>query len=104
MGIGEDQGYLTELAREQGVEQRTRFLGHVDAEDLPRWYNAADIFAMPNRVVNNDTEGFGMVYIEAAACGKAALALLDPPLEPPLLPLLATTAAGPGWWRSLVSR
>ena len=29
---------------------------------------------MPNRVVGNDTEGFGMVYIEAAACGKASLA------------------------------
>jgi len=43
-------------------------------EDLPRWYCAADLFAMPNRTVNNDTEGFGMVYLEAAACGRPAIA------------------------------
>jgi len=43
-------------------------------EDLPRWYCAADLFAMPNRTVNNDTEGFGKVYIEAAACGRPAIA------------------------------
>jgi phosphatidylinositol alpha-1,6-mannosyltransferase len=49
-------------------------LGHVPSEDLPRWYNACDVFAMPNRDINGDTEGFGMVYLEAAACGKPAIA------------------------------
>jgi phosphatidylinositol alpha-1,6-mannosyltransferase len=29
---------------------------------------------MPNRAINGDTEGFGMVFVEAAACGKPALA------------------------------
>lgn len=74
IGIGEDQDYLLELAREHGVATRVHLIGHVSADDLPRWYNACDVFAMPNREINGDTEGFGMVFIEAAACGKPALA------------------------------
>ena len=42
--------------------------------DLPRWMNTCDVFAMPNREINGDNEGFGMVFIEAAACGKPSLA------------------------------
>ncbi len=74
IGIGEDETYLLDLAREQGVADRVHLLGHVSADDLPRWYNACDVFAMPNREINGDTEGFGMVFIEAAACGKPAIA------------------------------
>jgi phosphatidylinositol alpha-1,6-mannosyltransferase len=74
IGIGEDRDYLAELARERGVADRVHFLGHVGVDDLPRWYNACDVFAMPNREINGDTEGFGMVFIEAAACGKPAIA------------------------------
>jgi len=46
----------------------------VAPDDLPRWYCAADLFAMPNREIDGDTEGFGMVFVEAAACGTTALA------------------------------
>ena len=74
IGIGEDREYLHGLAQELGVVDRVHMLGHVPPEDLPRWYNACDIFAMPNREINGDTEGFGMVFVEAAACGKPALA------------------------------
>lgn len=74
IGIGEDLGYLRELAAEEGVSERVHFLGHVAADDLPRWYNAADVVAMPNREIDGDTEGFGMVFLEAAACGKPVVA------------------------------
>jgi len=74
IGIGEDRDYLTSLAQELGVGDRLHMLGHVLPEDLPRWYNACDVFAMPNREISGDTEGFGMVFVEAAACGKPALA------------------------------
>jgi phosphatidylinositol alpha-1,6-mannosyltransferase len=74
IGIGEDQNYLLDLAREQGVANRVHLLGHVSADDLPRWYNACDLFAMPNREINGDTEGFGMVFIEASACAKPVIA------------------------------
>ena len=74
IGIGEDRDYLQSLAGELGVSDRVHFLGHVDPEDLPRWYNAADVVAMPNREIDGDTEGFGMVFLEAAACAKPAVA------------------------------
>lgn len=74
VGIGEDRIYLGGLAEAGGVADRVHLLGHVSMDDLPRWYNAADLFVMANREVGGDTEGFGMVFLEAAACGKAALA------------------------------
>ena len=74
IGIGEDRDYLRSLAHEQGVAERVHLLGHVEPGDLPRWYCAAALFAMPNREINGDTEGFGMVFVEAAACGTTSLA------------------------------
>ena len=74
IGIGDDLDYLKNLAKELGVFDRVYFLGHVEACDLPRWYNACDIFAMPNREIEGDTEGFGLVFLEAAACGKPSIA------------------------------
>lgn len=73
IGIGEDYDYLTNLSNELGVADSVRLLGHVSPEALPRWYNACDVFIMPNREINGDTEGFGMVFLEAAACGKSAI-------------------------------
>ena len=73
-GIGEDRDYLLSLVAEYGIKERVHLLGHVPPEDLPRWYCAADLFAMPNREIDGDTEGFGMVFVEAAACGTTAVA------------------------------
>lgn len=74
VGIGEDAAYLDALAREVDVADRVHRLGHVPMEDLPRWYNACDLFVLANREIDGDTEGFGIVFLEAAACGKAAIA------------------------------
>jgi phosphatidylinositol alpha-1,6-mannosyltransferase len=74
VGIGDDWDYLQGLADELGVRGRLHLLGHVEPSDLPRWYNACQLFAMPNRDINGDTEGFGLVYMEANACGKPAVA------------------------------
>lgn len=74
VGIGEDESYLDQLAEREGVAAHVHRLGHVSMEDLPRWYNACDIFVLANREIAGDTEGFGMVFLEAAACGKAAIA------------------------------
>ena len=73
IGIGYALDRLQRLASEVGVENRVHFLGHVSYEDLPRWYNSCDVFAMPNRDINGDSEGFGLVFLEAAASGKPAL-------------------------------
>lgn len=74
IGTGEDREYLADLAQQCGVAAHVHLLGHVAVEDLPRWYNAADVFVMPNREIDGDTEGFGMVFIEASACGTPVVA------------------------------
>ncbi len=73
-GIGEDADYLDDLIRELGLADIVHRIGPIRETDLPRWLNACDVFAMPNREINGDNEGFGMVFIEAAACGKPSLA------------------------------
>ena len=74
VGIGDDWDHLQALAREHGVSERLHLLGHVDPADLPRWYNACTLFAMPNRDINGDTEGFGLVFMEANSCGRPVIA------------------------------
>jgi phosphatidylinositol alpha-1,6-mannosyltransferase len=73
-GIGEDDEYLAGLIREHNLQGVVHMPGGVAAQDLPRWMNACDVFAMPNREIDGDNEGFGMVFIEAAACGKPVVA------------------------------
>jgi phosphatidyl-myo-inositol dimannoside synthase len=76
-GIGEDEAYLDSLVREQNLQLFVHRIGAVSEIDLPRWMNACDIFATPNREINGDNEGFGMVFIEASACGKPVIAGTD---------------------------
>jgi len=74
IGIGEDRDYLQDLASQDAVAGRVHLLGHVEMADLPRWYNACDVFVMSNREINGDTEGFGIVFLEAAASAKPVIA------------------------------
>lgn len=73
IGKGEDAEYLASIRAASEMPERIHLLGGVSADDLPLWYAASDLFAMPNRDIGADTEGFGMVYIEAAACGRTSL-------------------------------
>ena len=73
-GIGADADYLDALIQSLRLQNVVHRIGPVREADLPRWLNACDAFAMPNREINGDNEGFGMVFIEAAACGKPSLA------------------------------
>jgi len=63
------------LAGELGVSDCVRFLGRIEANDLPGLYAACDVFAMPARLrdSDNDVEGFGIVYVEASACERAVV-------------------------------
>jgi phosphatidylinositol alpha-1,6-mannosyltransferase len=63
-GDGEDVLRLKRLAIEAGVGEHVRFLGHVPSADLVDYYRCADVFVMPST-----KEGFGIVFLEAAACG-----------------------------------
>jgi phosphatidylinositol alpha-1,6-mannosyltransferase len=69
VGDGDERGRLEQLARHRGVADRVVFAGKVPVSDLPAYYAAADIFVHPNRVDDGDFEGFGIVFLEAAAAG-----------------------------------
>jgi len=62
------------LAAELGVTEQVRFLGVVDQEDLPLYYNLAEVFVLVSRQSGADeVEGFGIVVVEAALCGIPAV-------------------------------
>lgn len=71
---GRDEDRLRSLAAELGAP--VTFLGRVDHDDLPLLYGCADVFAMMcrNRWAGLEQEGFGIVFVEAAACGVPQIA------------------------------
>jgi glycosyltransferase involved in cell wall biosynthesis len=60
---------LRRMAAELGVADRVRFLGHVEQEELPELYNAADAL-----VLASNREGMANVLLEAMACGTPVIA------------------------------
>lgn len=74
IGAGEQRAALGQLVCELGLEQQVQFRGEASDEELIPCYQQCDLFVLPNREVAGDMEGFGMVLLEAQACGRAVLA------------------------------
>ncbi|MBD1813787.1 glycosyltransferase family 4 protein [Microcoleus vaginatus DQ-U2] len=68
IGRGDDRSRLAKLADDLGVAERVIFAGFVPTENLAAHYQLADAYVMPSQ------EGFGIVYLEALACGVPVLA------------------------------
>ncbi len=117
-GAGILRASLEALSAELGLGEHVRFLGFVPEPDLPRHYQAADLFLLPTTAL----EGFGLVTVEALACGTPVvgttvgatpeiLESLDPSLlfesaEPAamaarLAAILDRKASEPSWTSSL---
>jgi len=75
-GSGRDRARLARRAGKAGLGDRFHLLGRVPDEDLAAVYGAADVFAMccRERWGGLEAEGFGIVFLEAAACGLPAVA------------------------------
>ena len=73
-GAGRDRARLERVAR--AARAPARFLGRVPDADLPRLFGCADVFAAPcrDRWLGLEQEGFGIVFLEAAAAGTPAVA------------------------------
>ena len=71
VGGGPYADRLRQLAGQRGVAGSVILTGSVPAADLPGYFDAADVFAMPCRTRRHglDVEGLGMVYLEASATG-----------------------------------
>jgi len=74
VGDGYDRHRLEGLARELHLEQRVRFAGFVSREELLDCYARADLMVLTSSVIPGSHEGFGIVYLEAAASGVPSLA------------------------------
>jgi phosphatidylinositol alpha-1,6-mannosyltransferase len=74
VGAGPERQRLEGLVRQASLEGHVQFLGEVSDEDLIACYQACDLFVLPNRDVDGDIEGFGIVLLEAQARGKPVLA------------------------------
>jgi phosphatidylinositol alpha-1,6-mannosyltransferase len=74
VGEGWERAYLEDLAAQCGVGDLVQFRGVLSDEDLLQCYQQCDVFALPNRQIAWDFEGFGIVLLEAQACGRPVIA------------------------------
>jgi phosphatidylinositol alpha-1,6-mannosyltransferase len=76
VGDGPYRTALQAKARSQGVADSVVFTGSVPWHELPAYYAAGDVFAMPcrTRYGGLDVEGLGVVFLEAAATGLPVVA------------------------------
>jgi glycosyltransferase involved in cell wall biosynthesis len=69
VGQGDDRARVESLIEQLSLKGVVTLAGYVPDSELSDYYNLCDIFAMPSKA-----EGFGIVYLEALACGKPVLA------------------------------
>jgi phosphatidylinositol alpha-1,6-mannosyltransferase len=77
-----DATYLAQVRQridQLGLESCVHLVGMISENDLLAWYQHADVFAVPSLAVGDKFEGFGLVFLEASACG---------------LPVIGTTGSG----------
>lgn len=74
VGSGPEQEHIQKTISQLNLHKQVFTVGRVNETVLKQIYGAADIFIMPNIEISNDVEGFGIVAIEAGACGLPVLA------------------------------
>lgn len=73
VGDGRERDSLSQLIQELKLESHVKLEGELHDDDLIAAYQQCDLFALPNREERGDFEGFGIVLLEAQACGKPVL-------------------------------
>ncbi len=76
-GKGAQKENMEKLIKESGTEENFRFLDFVSYDEMPQVYNMADVFALPSYPTMTWQEQFGMVLIEAMACGKPIITTMS---------------------------
>jgi glycosyltransferase involved in cell wall biosynthesis len=76
VGRGPEQDRLEREIQERGLASVIRIVPYVPYEQIPRYHQAADIFCLPSNPTRWIREQFGLVLVEAMACGKPVVAAL----------------------------
>jgi len=74
VGEGQKQAEILQLVQKNNLQNVVRFLGSVSVEDLAKYYRLADLFVLLTHKDENREEGYGTVFLEAAACGLPVVA------------------------------
>ena len=74
VGGGGEREPLEQLAKDLKVADQIEFAGEIDDEQLRLYHQNCDVFVLANRTIGRDVEGFGIVLLEAQACGKPVIA------------------------------
>ena len=77
VGDGADRTRLERVSRRAGSNGRVRFVGRLSDSELHELYRTAAVFALPTRArvgAGAAGEGFGLVFVEAAAAGLPVVA------------------------------
>lgn len=69
VGDGQEKRLLQNQVQSSGLEENVSFIFEASDSMVRKCYQQADLFILPNRSVGADIEGFGMVLVEAGACG-----------------------------------
>ena len=73
-GEGPERENIEAAIERAGLQHRVRCLGKISEAELVELYRRGQLFVMPNIIVPGDMEGFGLVMLEAGACGLPTLA------------------------------
>lgn len=73
IGEGNYRIYLEKITNELNLNNHIEFLGSKNHEELVNYYNLADVFVLPAVTSKIGTEAFGLVLIEAMACGTCVI-------------------------------
>lgn len=74
VGDGNGRTDLEVLTTELGIQHSVDFVGRKSGDELVAYFQAADVYVHTPKVVGLKFEGFGIVYLEASACGKPIVA------------------------------
>jgi phosphatidylinositol alpha-1,6-mannosyltransferase len=74
IGDGPEREAIATVVRERGLEDVVQLLGRVPDDELRAAYALADVFVMPNIHLPGDSEGFGIVTVEARMAGLPVVA------------------------------
>jgi glycosyltransferase involved in cell wall biosynthesis len=73
IGEGPKRFELEKLANELSISSNTHFYGNINREKLYQSYKSADVLVLPSTIVDGQTEGLGVVLLEAMASGTPVI-------------------------------
>lgn len=74
VGRGEEHKNYQKKINNNKLQNNSIIITDADNDERNAWFDLSDVFIMPSRVIGNDFEGFGIVYLEANQYGKPVIA------------------------------